>query len=126
LTKKKIIGERGDFQDWGGEPNDLFSTRVVLNGRRVSTAFGLKGKGTSGPLVPKKMGKRGDQLQRLLASPADLFIVQYWSQIDESILDQMKRLATTKSWSEDRTIYFGVIDGQDTQRLITAYKKHFT
>jgi hypothetical protein len=122
---KKIIGERGEFQDWGGESNDLFSTRVVLNGKRVGTAFGLKGKGTSGILVPKKMGKRGDQLQRLLASPAELFLVQYWSQIDESILDQMRRLATTKSWSEHRTIYFGVIDGQDTQRLITAYKKCF-
>lgn len=123
---KKIIGEKGVFQDWGGESNDLFSTRVVLNGKRVSAAFGLKGKGTRGILVPKKMGKRGDQLQRLIATSADLFLVQYWSQIDESIRDQMRKLAIAKSWSESRTIYYGVIDGQDSRRMIAAYKKCFT
>jgi hypothetical protein len=122
---KKIIGEPGVFQDWGGESNDLFSTRVMLKGKRINTAFGFKGKGTTGILVPKKMGKRGDQLQKLLASPADLFLVQYWGQIDESIIDQMRRLAVAKSWSESSTIYFGVVDGRDTQRLITAYKQYF-
>lgn len=123
---KKIIGEKGVFQDWGGEPNDLFSTRVVLNGKRVSAAFGLKGKATKGILVPKKMGKRGDQLQRLLATPGDVFLVQYWGQIDESVVDQMRKLATAKSWSEGRVIYFGIIDGQDTQRIIAAYKDCFS
>ncbi len=122
---KKIVDERGISQDWGGESNDLFSTRIVFKGKRVSTAFALKGKGTTGILVPKKMGKRGDQLQRLFASPADLFLVQYWSQIDDSILDQMRKLAIAKSWSESRTIYFGIIDGQDTQRVIKAYAKFF-
>jgi hypothetical protein len=119
---KKIIGEKGVFQDWGGESNDLLSTRVIFRAKRISTAFGLKGKGTTGTLVPKKMGKRGDQLQKLLAAPAQMFIVQYWGQIDESITDQMRRLATAKSWSEGRPIYIGIIDGQDTQRLIVAYK----
>jgi hypothetical protein len=122
---KKIIGEEGVFQDWGGEPNDLYSTRVLLDGKRISTAFGLKGKGTSGPLVPKKMGKRGDQLQRLFASPADLFLVQYWYQIDESIINQMKSLAIARSWSEKKIIYYGIIDGQDSKRLIAAYREAF-
>ncbi len=122
---QRIIGEGGVFQDWGGESNDLFSTRVVLKNKRISTAFGLKGKGTVGILVPRKMGKRGDQLQKLLTGPAQMFIVQYWSQIDESITDQMRRLATAKSWSEGRTIYMGKIDGQDTRRLVVAYKDYF-
>jgi len=123
---KRIIGEKGIFQDWGGEPNDLFSTRVVLNGKRVSAAFGLKGKGTKGILVPKKMGTRGDQLQRLLATPADVFLVQYWGQIDQSVIDQMKKLAIAKSWSEGKVIYYGVIDGQDTQRITVAYQDCFS
>jgi hypothetical protein len=122
---QRIIGEKGTFQDWGGEPDDLYSTRVILNGKRISTAFGLKGKGTSGPLVPKKMGKRGDQLQRLFAAPADLFLVQYWCQIDESIVSQMKSLAIAKSWSDSKIIYYGTIDGQDSQRLIAAYPSAF-
>jgi hypothetical protein len=122
---QKIIGERGVFQDWGGESNDLFSTQIVIKGKRISTAFGLKGKGTTGILVPRKMGKRGDQLQKLLTGPAQMFLVQYWNQIDESIMDQMRRLATAKSWSEGRTIYIGKIDGQDTRRLIIAYKDCF-
>lgn len=122
---KKIIGEEGTFQDWGGESNDLFSTRLILNGKRVNVAFGLKGKGTKGILVPKKMGKRGDQIQRLLATPADIFLIQYWDQIDESIVYQMRKLAIAKSWSENRRIYYGIIDGQDTLRLIKAYPEAF-
>ena len=122
---KKIIGEEGTFQDWGGESDDLFSTRLLLYGNRVNVAFGLKGKGTKGIVVPRKMGKRGDQIQRLLAAPADVFLIQYWGQIDESIIDQMRRLAIAKSWSDRKRIYYGVIDGQDTQRIIQAYKYCF-
>ena len=42
---QKIIGEKGKFQDWGGEPNDLFTTRVRLKGKRIATAFAFKGPG---------------------------------------------------------------------------------
>lgn len=122
---KKIIGESGNFTDWGGETNDLFSTCIKINGKRKCIAFGLKGKGTKGKLTPKKMGKNGDQLQRLFKSPADILVVQYYSQIDESILDLMKTLAITKSVTENKKIYFGIIDGQDTSRLVKAYPKEF-
>ena len=122
---KRILHEEGDFQDWGGETDDLFSTRMILNGVRVSVALGLKGKGTSGKLTPDKMGKHGDQIQRLFRAPADVFIVQYWGQVDESVYEQMKAFATMKSVLEDRTIYFGVIDGQDTTRMIQAYPENF-
>ncbi len=122
---KGILGEEGNFQDWGGETDDLFSTRMVLNGARVAVAFGLKGRGTSGKLTPDKMGKNGDQIQRLFRAPADVFIVQYWGQVDESVYEQMKAFATMKSVLEDRMIYFGVIDGQDTLRLHRAYSGKF-
>ncbi len=123
---QKIIGEKGTFQDWGGEPNDLFSTRVMVKGRRVSTAFGLKGKGTKGILFPNMMGRRGDQILRLFSSPAQVFLIQYWGQIDESILNQMKQSAIAKSWSDHRPIYYGIIDGEDTQRILVAYGKSFS
>jgi hypothetical protein len=120
-----LLKEEGRFEDWGGEVDDLYSTRVVVGGTRKSTAFGLKGKGTSGPLVPKKMGKRGDQIQRLFRAPAQVFLIQYWSQIDESIIEQMKSFAIAKSVAEGRRIYYGVIDGADTLRIIRAYSKAF-
>jgi hypothetical protein len=62
---QKVINEQGVFEDWGGELNDLFSTRLMLKGERKNAAFGLKGKGMKGILTPKKMGHRGDQVQRL-------------------------------------------------------------
>lgn len=122
---KKIIGEEGNFTDWGGETDDLYSTRLKLNGKRVSVAFGLKGKGTTGTLTPKKMGKNGDQIQRLFKSPADVFLVQYHGQIAESVIDQMQSMAIAKSVTENKKIYFGTIDGKDILRLLTAYSTYF-
>lgn len=120
---KKAFGEKGKFTDWGGETDDLFSTRMKMNGKRVSVALGLKGKATSGILTPKKMGKNGDQIQRLFKSPAQVLLVQYGGQIAESVLDQMKTQAIAKSVTENTRIYYGIIDGQDTSRLIIAYSK---
>lgn len=120
-----IIHEAGTFQDWGGELNDLFSTGLIINGKRKDAAFGLKGKGMTGPLTPKKMGHNGDQVQRLFRSTAEVFIVQYWNRIEESILEQMKSFAIAKSALEGRKILYGIIDGQDTARLIAAYPDCF-
>ena len=122
---QRILREPGIFNDWGGETDDLFSTRLRIGGRRMAVAFGLKGKATKGKLTPRKMGKNADQIQRLFRSPADVFIVQYWNNIDSSILEQMQNFAKAKSVSEGKLIYYGVIDGQDTVRLIKAYPKEF-
>jgi len=120
-----ILGERGKFNDWGGETDDLFSTRLKIGSKRVAAAFGLKGKGTKGKLNPKKMGKNGDQIQRLFRSPADAFIVQYHGEVDSSVHELMERLAMAKSAAEGRIIYYGVMDGNDSARLIKAYPNQF-
>ncbi|MGE5533364.1 MAG: hypothetical protein ACM3UN_03335 [Bacillota bacterium] len=122
---QKILKEPGDFLDWGGETDDLFSTRLLLNKERKAVAFGFKGRATQGILTPKKMGINGDQIQRLFRAPAEVFFVQYWNTIDESIIDQMKICAICKSVSEGRRIYYGIIDGQDTARLMLAYPEFF-
>lgn len=122
---QKILDEQGRFKDWGGETDDLFSTRLILKGRRMNVAFGLKGRGTRGKLTPKKMGKQGDQIQRLFRAPADVFLVQYWNQIDESVLEQMKAFAIAKSVLNGKRIYYGIIDGQDTLRILQAYRECF-
>lgn len=120
-----ILGEPGKFTDWGGEKNDLLSTRLRLNGKRRTVAFAFKGPGTKGSLTPGKMGKNGDQIQRLIQSPADVFIVQYWREIEESVLEQLKQLATAKSATSGQMVWFGLIDGYDSRLIYEAYPKAF-
>jgi hypothetical protein len=120
----KLLGEKLDPKDWGGELNDVFTTRATINGKRKRAAFALKGPAKKGPLVPKMMGANGDQIQRLFSSPAQVFFVQYEGEIKESILDLMARLATAKAVTEFEVRY-GVIDMTDTYRLRLAYPEAF-
>jgi len=122
---KNILGETGSFKDWGGETNDFFSTRIKINGKRLTVVFALKGRGTKGKLTIRKTGKNSDQIPRLFKSPADVFIFQYGEQIDESVLDLMKSLAIAKSVAEGRKIFYGIIDGRDTSRILQAYSSSF-
>jgi hypothetical protein len=122
---KQILNEKGKFQDWGGERNDLLTTRLRIRGKRLATAFAFKGPGKRGVLTPGGMGKNGDQIQRLFTSPAQVFIVQYWNQIAETVLEQMQAFASWKSVMEDKRIYYGVIDGEDSARIVSAYKTKF-
>jgi len=122
---KKILGDRGQHKDWGGEVSDLPTDRLVLKTKRVRASFAFKGRGKKGKLTPKHMGHNGDQIQRLFRIPADVFIVQYWNQIDESVVEQMRQFAIAASVKEARRIYFGVIDGVDSARIIKAYPDAF-
>lgn len=119
---QKIIGENGVFKDWGGERNDLYSSRVILNGKRTPTSFAFKGKGKKGTLKPNMMGKNGDQIQRLFSGDSTLYVLQYYDQIDQSVDEMMNTYAIKKSISEQKKIYYCIIDGIDTQRIIKAYK----
>jgi hypothetical protein len=122
---QNLVNEPGTFSDWGGEGNDLFTTRLQVGGKRKATAFAFKGPGKKGKLTPGKMGKNGDQIQRLFRSSAEVFIVQYWSEIDESVLEQMKYFAIAKSALEESSIMYGIIDGADSARIVAAYPKAF-
>jgi len=44
----KLIGDKGRFQDWGGEKNDLYTTKLKFKGQRRSAAFAFKGPGMQG------------------------------------------------------------------------------
>jgi len=70
-------------------------------------------------------GKNGDQIQRLFRCPADVFIVQYWREVEDSVYEQMMQFAQLKSYFENRTIWHGVIDGDDSNRLMLAYQSKF-
>jgi len=121
----KILGESGKFKDWGGERNDLYTNRVRISGKRYAAAFAFKGPGTKGILTPARMGRNGDQIQRLFKTAASVFIVQYWGQMAESVVEQMEEFAKAKSAVEGTVVFFGIIDGDDSNRLLKAYPKAF-
>ena len=120
-----ILGQSGTFKDWGGEKNDLFTTRVKIGLKRFPTAFAFKGPATKGKLTPAKLGKNGDQVQRLFESPAQVFLVQYHGTIDESVTQLMFQLAIAKSLMTGQRIWYGIIDGQDSRRLTLGYPSSF-
>lgn len=121
-----ILGNKGKFQDWGGEKGDLYSSFVTVRGRRRSTGFGLKGPATSPPLTPKKLGKNGDQIQRLFSLTADAFFIQFEGRIDESVKEQMLAQAIKKSYETRRETFYGVIGLEDSHRLRAKYPGAFS
>jgi len=120
----KLLGEAHVPKDWGGENNDIFSTKLTLFNKKRRVAFALKGPAKSGPLVPKMMGKNGDQIQRLFSAPAEVFIVQYEGEVKESIFTLMEQLAKAKAVSGG-PVYWGVIDNEGTKKIRVAYPKAF-
>lgn len=121
----KILGEISEFKDWGGEVSDLYSSNLFINNKRYRVAFAFKGPGTRGSLTPGKLGKNGDQIQRLVESPAEIFIIQYWRDIKESVVSQFEKLIQLKSLFTKQKVWFGIIDGHDSARLIKAYPDAF-
>lgn len=120
-----IISEPGEFKDWGGEQSDLYTTRVIMRGKRRGAAFAFKGPALKGRLVPGRMGKNGDQAQRLFREDADIFLVQHCREIASSVLDLMKQLAIVQSLATGNEIVYGIIDGADSERLRLAYPDAF-
>ncbi len=120
----RLLKETKVPKDWGGESNDIFTTKLKIAGRTRRAAFALKGPAKKGPLVPGMMGKNGDQIQRLFASPAEVFFVQYEDEIKESVVALMEQLATARA-ALGEEVLFGVIDKDDTYRLRLAYPRAF-
>jgi hypothetical protein len=120
-----LIGEPGKFRDWGGERSDLYTTRIKLTAKRPAAAFAFKGPGEKGKLVPGRMGKNGDQAQRLFQEDADVFIVQHWREINSTVIDLMRSLAVAMAVTTGKRIWYGVLDGHDSQRLCQAYPSCF-
>lgn len=123
---KTIIGDHtSSFKDWGGEINDLMSTRVKYKSKRIASAFAFKGRGTKGKLTPSRMGKNGDQIARLFESTAELFVLQFWGEIDEAVRKYVETFALAQSVKTGRRVLYCIIDGVDSTRLIRAYPEAF-
>jgi len=117
---EKILAEPHHKKDWGGETNDLYTSNLIINGERYRAAFLLKGSGTKGTLTIAKCGVNGDQIQRLFKCPADIFVIQHVSEIDEAVVEEARQKTIAVRFANPRA-QFCIIDGIDTQRLMLSY-----
>jgi hypothetical protein len=122
---ENILVERTRLKDWGGENLDLFSTNLIVQGKRKAVGIALKGPAKSGVLTPGKMGKNGDQIERLFTQAVDVAIVQYEGDIAISVVSLMDKLAREKARSEEKNIYYCLINLLDSYRLRMAYPTAF-
>jgi hypothetical protein len=122
---ENILGERTRLKDWGGENLDLYSTNLMIKGKRKAVGIALKGPAKSGALTPGKMGKNGDQIDRLFTQAVDVAIVQYEGDIAVSVPSLMDKLAREKARSEEKNIYYCLINLLDSYRLRLAYPMAF-
>lgn len=106
-------------KDWGGEQDDIFSVSIHLGGKRVPTAFLLKGPSQFREMTPDLLGKHADQIYRLSSTPARLLVVQHCHSIGEAVRAMLRAFSVTP---HDPRRYC-LIDGKDTYKILKAYGK---
>lgn len=116
----EILGEPYHQKDWGGELDDLFTGQVQFGGRSVTASFLLKGRGLSGPMKQRNLGKNGDQIDRLLLQPAELFVVQHVHKVVVGVRRELERGVLARRY-HGHAATGTVWDGADTARLAAAY-----
>ncbi len=109
--------------DSGSETRDLFTDKLIVNGKRLSTAIMFKGRGLKGSLSLNKCGSKGNQLLKLAKNnAAECFIVQHVDKIEpdvrEALIDFI--LANTRF----NKTYVCFIDGLDTARFLKGMGKN--
>jgi len=86
----EIIGESFIPKDWGGETEDLFTSRILLNGQRVPTSIIFNGPGKVNATQTRlsDLGARGDQLLRMIrVNPSKLYILKSVKPIAHEIIE---------------------------------------
>jgi hypothetical protein len=123
IALEEILSETLHKRDWGGEGNDLYTANVRFNGTRIATAFLLKGNGLRKDVLRNRdCGHNGDQLVRLVESPANLFVVQFVGNIDENVIKDIEGKVNERRL-QGKLASYCVLNGQDTARLLVAYGK---
>ncbi len=118
----EILGEPLRRPDEGDAATDIFTSTVRIGGDRARTALLLKGATTRGKLTLKKCGKDGEQIARVVAVPAELYMLQHVDQIDGRVIRELK--TKIQSLNGDGKQYrMCLVDGLDTARILVAYGK---
>lgn len=115
----RLLGEHSVPSDWGGEECDVLSANLLVDGRRHTGAFLLKGPARFHPMKPTDLGKNGDQLYRLFNIPAQIYVVQHCHAIGAAVRKQAEAFALARSFVAPCQIVF--MDGLTTARLLRAH-----
>jgi hypothetical protein len=115
----RLLGEHSVPSDWGGEESDVLSANLLVDGRRHTGAFLLKGPARFHPMKPTDLGKNGDQLYRLFNIPARIYVVQHCHAIGAAVRKQAEAFALARSFVAPCQIVF--MDGLTTARLLRAH-----
>ena len=118
----EILGEPLRRPDEGDAATDIFASTVTTGGNRARTALLLKGATTTGKLTLKKCGKRGEQIARLVAVPAELYMLQHLDQIESRVIRELKTKIQSLN-GEGKQCRICLVDGMDTARILVAYGK---
>lgn len=118
----EIIGNPFAQKDWGGETCDIFCN-IRFRSRTIPAAFVLKGRAYAHkPLRIADLGKNGDQLVRMFSLPAEVYVVQSNGPIDGAVHNQLRAQVAEKLMT-NQPVYYLVMDGVQTARLLRAFKR---
>ena len=118
----EAIGEPYKEADSGSETRDLFTDKLLINGKRVSAAVMFKGRGVKSPLSINKCGSKGNRLLKLAKNnAAECFIVQHVNKIEPDVKEMLIDSVLTNT--RFTKVYVCFIDGVDTARLLKSMGK---
>lgn len=119
----EIIGESYVPNHWPGENEDLYTSRILLNGQRVQASFAFNGPGK----VPAKetrlsdLGARGNQLLKMMRiTSSKLYVLQSVKYVSQDIIDTFETAIRDRRHNGHHC-YYCIIDGQDTATVLYAY-----
>jgi hypothetical protein len=115
-----ILGDPEIQKDWGGERSDIFTTQFEFRGQRYQAAMVLKGPSVGKHVSIADQGKKGDQIVRLFEQAADFFVVQANGVFEPTLVKHVQQTAV----SQNRELYYCLIDGRDTARMLVGYGFH--
>lgn len=118
----EALGEPYKEADSGSETRDLFTDKIIVNGKRLATAIMFKGRGVTGSLSLDKCGSKGNQLLKLAKNnAAECFIVQHVNKIEPDVKETLIDLVLTNT--RYSKVYVCFIDGTDTARFLKSMGK---
>jgi hypothetical protein len=115
----EALGEPYKEPHSGSETRDLFTDKLQIDGRRLSTVIMFKGRSVRVPLSIDQCGTKGTQLLKLAKNnSAECFVVQHVNKIEPEVREALTDhvLMNTNFFN----VYLVFIDGTDTARFLKS------